>query len=504
MHSRFPLLAIGLLLAPALRSAPPPPLSSGVMLDNLNETLRWNREVETGLQWITQPSEEFFWDNERSMADQAVQLAFAAARAELPIVMQGQQAGPAPGSATSANRGKIASLAASRAARIRELQDQVDALNARIAAAPTPDAAAQLKARRDALLALANLYHTMADSLQKFGDMLDASSGDNPMGTLSGQIDALQRSVPTAFGSQPTSVSLPTPAAVDTGGLIRRTLSLFQLLKTLRGLDALAAETARVQSMLSRIQDPVRANLRLIVSQGEQAAASIDTSDTDRLAAAQQRLQGLSAAYTGLMAVSLPVRQESMLLDQCRNNLAQWRDSVHQLYQKTVSDVIVRAGGILAMLALVLVISNVWSRMAFRYVRDERRRRQFLLVRRVVTGILMAGVILLGFISDFSSLATFAGVITAGVAVALQTIILSIAAYFFMIGRSGLRAGDRVTIAGVTGDVMHVGPVRFYVRELTGAGDDFKPTGRVAIFSNAVIFQHNPVFRPIGDEKGIG
>ena len=93
------------------------------------------------------------------------------------------------------------------------------------------------------------------------------------------------------------------------------------------------------------------------------------------------------------------------------------------------------------------------------------------------------------------------GVITAGIAVALQTIILSIAAYFFMIGRSGLRVGDRITIAGVTGDVMNVGPVRFYLRELEGAAGDLKPSGRMAIFSNAVIFQHSPLFRPLPPEK---
>jgi small-conductance mechanosensitive channel len=62
----------------------------------------------------------------------------------------------------------------------------------------------------------------------------------------------------------------------------------------------------------------------------------------------------------------------------------------------------------------------------------------------------------LGFVSEFSSLATFAGFITAGIAVALQAVILSVAAYFFVIGRYGINVGDRISIAGVTGDEIDI------------------------------------------------
>ena len=94
-----------------------------------------------------------------------------------------------------------------------------------------------------------------------------------------------------------------------------------------------------------------------------------------------------------------------------------------------------------------------------------------------------------GLVTQFSSLATFAGFIVAGLAVGLQTILLSVVAYFFIIGRYGVRVGDRITIAGVTGDVAEVGLVRFYMHELAGSGIDLYPSGRVAIFSNAVLFQ---------------
>jgi hypothetical protein len=67
---------------------------------------------------------------------------------------------------------------------------------------------------------------------------------------------------------------------------------------------------------------------------------------------------------------------------------------------------------------------------------------QFLLVRRAVVGFLSFTVILFGFVTQFNSLATFAGFITSGIAVGLQTILLSVAAYFFIIGRYGVKVGE--------------------------------------------------------------
>jgi small-conductance mechanosensitive channel len=109
--------------------------------------------------------------------------------------------------------------------------------------------------------------------------------------------------------------------------------------------------------------------------------------------------------------------------------------------------------------------------------------------RRIVVGCLCALVIFFGCVTQFNSLATVAGFIFAGLAVGLQTILLSMAAYFFIIGRYGVQVGDRMTITGVTGDVVEVDLLRFYLRELAGSGDELAPTGRVAVFNNAVLFQ---------------
>jgi small-conductance mechanosensitive channel len=160
--------------------------------------------------------------------------------------------------------------------------------------------------------------------------------------------------------------------------------------------------------------------------------------------------------------------------------------------------VLTRVGWIAASLGLLTLLSAVWRRFIFRYIHDVRRRRQFLILRRFIVGFLMGIVIILGFVSEFSSLATFAGFITAGLAVGLQTILLSVAAYFFLIGRYGIRVGDRISISGTTGDVIDVGLIRLYLMELAGTGTDIFPTGRIVVFPNSVLFQSTvPLFKQI-------
>ena len=101
-------------------------------------------------------------------------------------------------------------------------------------------------------------------------------------------------------------------------------------------------------------------------------------------------------------------------------------------------------------------------------------------------------IIILGLASELGSLATFAGLLTAGVAVGLQNVILAVVGYFLLIGKFGVRVGDRVQVSGVNGEVVDIGLIRLYVMELGGAGSDAHPTGRVVAFSNSIVFQPAP------------
>ena len=120
------------------------------------------------------------------------------------------------------------------------------------------------------------------------------------------------------------------------------------------------------------------------------------------------------------------------------------------------------------------------------YVQEVRRRHQLLLVRRIVVWLVAGLIVVLAFATEASSLATFAGLLTAGIAVAMQSPIVSLVGYFFLIGKYGLRVGDRVQIGTVTGEVIDLGLVRLHLMEL---GPQYRPTGRIVAFANSVVFQ---------------
>jgi small-conductance mechanosensitive channel len=86
------------------------------------------------------------------------------------------------------------------------------------------------------------------------------------------------------------------------------------------------------------------------------------------------------------------------------------------------------------------------------------------------------------------------GFAAAGIALTLQNVILSLAGYFYVSGRYGIRVGDRVQISGISGDVIEIGLFKMTVMELNGADSDHQPTGRVTVFPNSVVFQPNGSF----------
>ena len=145
-----------------------------------------------------------------------------------------------------------------------------------------------------------------------------------------------------------------------------------------------------------------------------------------------------------------------------------------------------RVGLLLLLLAAVFVAGELWKRAVFNYVQEARRRHQLLLVRRIVMWAVALVIVGIAFATEASSFATFAGLLTAGVAVAMQSVLVSIVGYFFLIGKYGLRVGDRVQIANVTGEVIDLGIVRLHLMEI---GPQHGPTGRVVAFANSVVFQ---------------
>ncbi len=208
--------------------------------------------------------------------------------------------------------------------------------------------------------------------------------------------------------------------------------------------------------------------------------------------AALQKLRGqfdtLAWLFKQTSSILLPLSQEAVLLEQYRHNLSSWRDATRREYHEAWQVLAARLGILVGLLATVFVLAEIWRRAVLRYVHEPRRRYVLLLVRTILMWVVIVAIVGLSFVTEISSFATFAGLITAGVAVAMQSVLVSIVGYFFLIGKYGIRVGDRVQIGNVVGEVMDLGLVRMHLMEFNDQGP-LGPTGRVVAFPNLIVFQ---------------
>lgn len=485
---------------------PPIPLDGNAALHHLNQVINWYRHATTSVRSVGLPSDAIYQDNTKNLGSQVVKLAFQSAKAESAIIADQQKKSGANQAGSSTQAQRLAQVQAKTTNQIQQLQQQLDSVNEQLKKAPASKRFG-LASQRDALQGEIDLQKSLLDTVQKMSAFV-ASNGELS-GGLEGDIDRLAKSVPEVLGTEAGQKPVASPTATsksslaNSGGLISEAITLYDYMSAVHEIDALIRETNYTRDAADHLRSPLRDALRATIKQSQDLANrdlenQTQTIDPQQVHAQRQQFQALTERFKQLTNTIMPLSQELIVLGDSKTNLEEWRNSIVRESRFVLRSVLLRVGAILLSLALILGLSEVWRRVTFRYIGDPRRRRQFLVMRRVVIGALIAIVLVLGFVTEFSSLATFAGFITAGIAVGLQAVLLSVAAYFFIIGRYGIRVGDRISVAGVTGDVVDVGLIRLYLMELAGTGLDFYPTGRIVVFSNSVLFQAGtPLFKQI-------
>ncbi len=483
---------------------PPIQLDGSVALHHLNQIISWYRHSTTGIQSVGLPSDAIYQDNTQALVAQAVRLAFQSAKAEAALIASEQKGnGANQPSGETTQQQNLAQMLAKTSAQIDQLKSQIENLNAQIGKAPA-SRRGSLISQRDALQGQLELQKALLDAVQKMASFVETNG--EIAGGLEGSINQLARSIPEVLGSSAspekkvtTTTTAPAkPTLANSGGLISEAMTLYDYMSAMHLIDGVIDETDHTRDVVDQLRAPLRDAMRATIQQSQKLASQPPSGDPQQLQTEQQTFQELTERFKQLSAALLPLSQEVVVLNDAKTNFEEWHNSISRESKYVLRSVLVRVCSILLALGVILVLSEIWRRITFRYIGDPRRRRQFLVMRRVVIGFLIVIVLTLGFVSEFSSLATFAGFITAGIAVGLQAVLLSVAAYFFIIGRYGIRVGDRISVAGITGDVVDIGLVRLYLMELGGSGLDFYPTGRIVVFSNSVLFQTGtPLFKQI-------
>ena len=103
--------------------------------------------------------------------------------------------------------------------------------------------------------------------------------------------------------------------------------------------------------------------------------------------------------------------------------------------------------------------------------------------------VLMVVIISAIWINTVDSLATYLGLATAGLAIALQSPIVNLAGWLFILLRRPFEVGDRIQVGQHAGDVIDIRFYQFTINEIGNWVDADQSTGRVIHIPNGVVFR---------------
>ena len=166
--------------------------------------------------------------------------------------------------------------------------------------------------------------------------------------------------------------------------------------------------------------------------------------------------------------------------------------------QKTLADLIHNATGIshavqllifssLAISIILWLLRTIIIRVIWRKTDDPLVRYRW--QKGTVYGAVIIGFILIGrvWFAGIQSLATYLGLLSAGLAIALQDLVKSFAGWIFIITRRPFAVGDRIQIGPHAGDVIDIRVFKFSLIEIGNWVDADQSTGRIIHVPNSLV-----------------
>lgn len=154
-------------------------------------------------------------------------------------------------------------------------------------------------------------------------------------------------------------------------------------------------------------------------------------------------------------------------------------------------ETLARLAGTVAVLVAWVVVGRLTRRVIARTVDDSASRYHMSRVAGYVVAI--ASMILTAriWIQGVAGIATYLGLVSAGVAIALQDPLSNLAGWLFILIRRPFRVGDRIQVGNDRGDVVDIRPFRFLMLEVGNWVHADQSTGRILHVPNGSIFKHS-------------
>jgi hypothetical protein len=498
-------------------------LTEDQVLEPLKRTLAWYQQARATMQTAREASVALTTREDDATVLRILQRAFDVARIRAALV-----APPAPAADAQApdgasqpaqtpdRRARRAERRAKLEAAIREGEQEVARLRERAERTP--------RARREAVdreataaanrLALDRLRLEFVTSLQEA-----EAATESPQGSLAQEIQALHDSVPelsastaatpakpgapaavpkvTPPAAAPTPVAAAAPAA-DTTGTWAIVNHLLALQRARASLSQLAASTHSLRADVDADVEATREAVRAMAARLREQAGGAGMAAMD-----QEAFRRELDRFKVMGSALVPLRSGTTVLRRFEADIRLWQRTIDRESRDGLRALVLSVTGVAVALLAIGIGAMAWRVAVQRYVHDPYRRRLALRARKIVIIVAVVLVVLLHFTSELTALVAALGFAAAGVAFALQNVILSVAGYFSMMAANGIRVGDRVSLQGpygyAHGEVIEIGLVRIRLRELTP--DGLEPTGRIVVSPNSVVFTGSFLKHPPAQAK---
>jgi len=141
----------------------------------------------------------------------------------------------------------------------------------------------------------------------------------------------------------------------------------------------------------------------------------------------------------------------------------------------------------IAVILLLWAVRALLLRIVRRRTDDIRSRYHW---RKISTHVsVLIGLLVVGriWLTGFQTFLTFAGLVSAGIAIALKDILANIAGWVFIVWRRPFSVGDRIEMGKFIGDVIDIRVFQFSLLEVGGWVDADQSTGRVLHVPNGMV-----------------
>lgn len=198
--------------------------------------------------------------------------------------------------------------------------------------------------------------------------------------------------------------------------------------------------------------------------------------------AAQEKVK-IAAEKMLTLRERVKLAEEELKIAQARAAAAEMKIKERQsvIYRKLFQSGLVLFIGYLLLSILVSIINRHIKNLKTKH--NARKNLTYFFNLLIILAIVFV------WIQNINSITIFLSVVGAGIALALQEVILCIAGWFLILTRRPFEIGDRIELGGVKGDVIDIRLFQTSVLEIGNWVEADQSTGRIVNIPNSAVFK---------------